>query len=498
MVVKIFTRIAFEVLDNLTSLGMTSLQNLVVKTGESRAAIQNALEFLSMSGLAGEKYGSIYFPTEKGLALLSRTPPSPAHLKVFNQNGWPHPLTMNKVISIADSCQKRAFQLSRSKVESTCAVVPVKKPPNKKVIEVKDLLPPKGVKKTYSSTSPKSKKEPFEPDLKGAKTLHLTSIQRDLTRILLREGVLSADGVCRELELAGYSVSNKAYLLLRPLIVRGFVGFNTKRKGYELSQKGRAEILDAKGIAMDILSKLDLSYLSLRTIEIIRDQGGKNGMAIGRFENAIVRSAKMRELDFSAESIAEELSSIEARGLISRPGNGMVMLTSVCRSLIGLRPYSSLDLKRLRERGLDHFADLLVQYGEEKAHQKPKVKKSKPAKVDVSRDSVKTEVPSVDADKTKAGGDAPSSKSLSNDEIDYVNELLSEDDDVNSVSDALSAIKAIKVKLNKPELPGVKNSSDKVKLIGALVDLLSDAADAAPIISGLNDIKDDLVSNSID
>ncbi len=498
MAVKIFTRIAFEVLDNLTSLGTTSLQNLVVKTGESRAAIKNAVEFLSMSGLAGTKYGSIYFPTEKGIALLSAKVPSPAHLKVFNQNGWPHPLTLNKVTSIANSCQKRAFQLSSSKVGSTHPVAPVKKLPDHKVIEVKDLLPPRGVKKSFSSTSPKLKKEPFEFDLKGAKTLHLTSIQRDLVRILLREGALSGDGVCRELELAGYSVSNKAHLLLRPLIVRRFVGFNTNRKGYELNQKGRAEILEAKGIAMDVLNKLDLSYLGLRAIEIIRDQGGKNGMAIRRFENALVRSAKERELDFSIETIEEELSSIENRGLISRPSNGMAMLTPACRSLLGLRPYSGTDLKRLRDRGLDPLVELLIQYGEEKEYQKPKAKKIKPAKVEVSRDSATTETTGVDLDGDKPGGDAPNSSALSSDEIDYVFEQLSEDDDTDSVGDALSAIKVLKVKLNKSELPGVKNSADKIKLIGALVDLLSDDADAAPIISGLNDIKDDLMSNSVD
>ncbi len=498
MAVKIFTRIAFEVLDNLTSLGMTSLQKLVVKTGESRASIKNAIEFLSMSGLVGVKYGSIYFPTEKGEALLSKKEPSPAHLKFFIQNGWPHPLTLSKVISIADSCQKRAFNLSRSKVDAVTPVSSLKKNTNDKASKVKKaegVLSRNVTNNSPSLASPKLKKEPFEFKLKGAKTLHLTSIQCDLASILLREGALSGDGVCRELERAGYSVSEKAYLLLRPLIVRGFVGFNTKRKGYELNEKGRAEILEAKGIAMDILSKLDLSYLGLRAIEIIRDQGGKNGVAVGRFESALMRSAKERELDFSVDAIEKEVSSIESRGLISRPSNGMVSLTSVCRSLIGLRPYTSLDLKRLRERGLDLFVDLLIQYGEEKVYKKPKPKKIKPAKVEVAPASVEPKITSDDDNETKVGGDAPDSKALSNDELDYVNELLCEGD---SVDDALSAIEALKVKLNKPVLPGVKNSTDKVKLIGALVDLLSNDANAAPIISGLNEIKDDLVSNSID
>ena len=160
-----------------------------------------------------------------------------------------------------------------------------------------------------------------------------------------------------------------------------------------------------------------------------------------------------------------------------------------------MRPYTSLDLKRLRERGLDLFVDLLIQYGEEKVYKKPKPKKIKPAKVEVAPASVEPKITSDDDNETKVGGDAPDSKALSNDELDYVNELLSEGD---SVDDALSAIEVLKVKLNKPVLPGVKNSTDKVKLIGALVDLLSNDANAAPIISGLNEIKDDLVSNSID
>lgn len=71
MAVKIFTKIAFEILENLTLFGKVSLQDLVIRTGESRATISNAVEFLAMSGLAGEKYGSVYFPTEKGIALLS-------------------------------------------------------------------------------------------------------------------------------------------------------------------------------------------------------------------------------------------------------------------------------------------------------------------------------------------------------------------------------------------------------------------------------------------
>jgi hypothetical protein len=246
---------------------------------------------------------------------------------------------------------------------------------------------------------------------------------------------------------------------------------------------------------MDILSKLDLSYFGLRAIEIIRDQGGKNGVAVRRFESALMRSAKERELDFSVEAIEKEISSIESLGLISRPSNGMVLLTSVCRSLIGLRPYTSLDLKRLRERGLDSFVELLIKYGEEKTSQKPSPKKIKPAKVEVAHVGVDMDVDSADNNEPHVGGDAPDSKALSNDEIDYVNELLSEGD---SVDDALSAIKSLKVKLNKPALPGVKNSSDKVKLIGALIDLVSEDSDSAPIISGLNEIKDDLVSNSID
>lgn len=495
MAVKIFTRIAFEVLDNLTSSGMTSLQKLVVKTGESRAAIKNAVEFLSMSGLAGAKYGSIYFPTEKGVALLSEKEPSPVHLKIFNQNGWPHPLTLNKVISIVESCKERTLHLSKSKVDAVAPVSSLKKGANyaaSKVKKTEEVLSSKVVK---HSTLQKSRKDPFGFELKGAKTLHLTPIQCDLVSILLREGVLSGDGVCRELENAGYSVSNKAHLLLKPLIVRGFVGFNTERKGYELNQKGRTEILEAKGIAMDILSKLDLSYFGLRAIEIIRDQGGKNGVAVRRFESALMRSAKERELDFSVEAIEKEISSIESLGLISRPSNGMVLLTSVCRSLIGLRPYTSLDLKRLRERGLDSFVELLIKYGEEKTSQKPSPKKIKPAKVEVAHVGVDMDVDSADNNEPNVGGDAPDSKALSNDEIDYVNELLSEGD---SVDDALSAIKSLKVKLNKPALPGVKNSSDKVKLIGALIDLVSEDSDSAPIISGLNEIKDDLVSNSID
>jgi len=550
MAVKIFTKLAFEVLDNLVLFSKVSLQTLVLKTGESRAAILSAIEFLAMSGLAGEKYGSVYFPTGKGVALLSPKVKNPALLSLFQKNGWPHPLTLNKVLAINESFQDAAIRLAGSKVKKPYVSSPVKSSgpknelhskvskhvalaPKKTEVKKKDIFsenvkkekPPLPFKKTplKSSTEPQEElnekkpttpllnkeKAPLDFELKGAGILHLTPIQCHIVSILLRERVLSGDGLCLELEKAGYTVSDKSYLLLRPLVARGFIGFNGEGKGYEVNEKGRTEILEAKGIAMDILDKLELPYFGLRAIELIRDQGGKNGLAKGRFDKSIARAVKEKGEGATVQLANDEVQELVKTGLINCPDNGMVMLSSTCRSLIGIRPYTKLDIKRLRESGKDSFADLLIQYGEEKLPTKRKsktVKASSTAKNDNVEDTassdnslnVAAENPGENDDDVIID-DFLDDKLLDDGIDDFIDGVFEEESGATSeISDALSAIDSFKDKINKPELPGVENSSSKAELLDAIIDLFSGDDKTLPVFSVLTEIKRDLFANAIE
>jgi hypothetical protein len=383
--------------------------------------------------------------------------------------------------------------------------LPFKKTELKSSANSKKELVEKSTHETFSN----KEKEPLDFELKGASTLRLTPIQCHIVSILLRERVLSGDGLCLELERAGYTVSDKAHLLLRPLVARGFIGFNCKGKGYEINDKGRTEILEAKGIAMDILSKLDLPFFGLRAIEIIRDQGGKNGLAKGRFDKSISRAVKERGEGATEQLANDEVQQLVKIGLINCPDNGMVMLSSTCRSLIGVRPYTKLDIKRLRQSGKDSFADLLIQYGEEKLPTKRKsktVKASSTAKNDNVEDTASSDNSlNLAAEHPGENDDDVIIYDFLDDELlddgidDFLDGLFEEDSGAASeISDALSAIDSLKDKINKPELPGVENSSSKAELLDAIIDLFSGDDKTLPVFSVLTEIKRDLFANAIE
>tara|TARA_Y100001956_G_scaffold31187_1_gene30628 strand:+ start:1991 stop:3616 length:1626 start_codon:yes stop_codon:yes gene_type:complete len=540
MAVTTFTRVAFEVLRHINAFDKVSLSGLVGRTGESRASIGNAIDFLAANGLAGTKYGDIYYPTQKGLALLSTEPPRKELDAVFKRNGWDHPLTLKKVVATLESqqksliqiaqevsekrAQKKSAELEQTRVKeasrkrailSDAKKTPVSTPPSAPTNHVgtsqlKDSLLVNARKKAGIKIQPTPAKQ-LSPtvEMKGAERLHLTPIQCAIVSALTDKGALSADGLAKHLISAGYPVDRNVHSLLRPLIVRRFIGFDASKNGYALNDKGRNDILEAKGIAMDILGKLKFPYLELRTIEIIRDQGGAHGLAERRCEKAVAKAADEGGMDSGPKAVDITLSSLEKRGLIKRTGNGMVSLTVVCQSLIGLRPYSERDLRTLRENGQDEFADILVQYGEAKS-----VKTKKPkAKSQAGSEAKEDKEPTVDAPSEIKADEGQSGKSTLVDDVvpsspeatgessaieDYLGELLTEEpEEPAKVSDAISAVAALKKKLNKPALPGIANAQEKGQLVDALVDLLSGDEDASPIVAGLEDIKKDIIANAV-
>lgn len=540
MAVTRFTRVAFEVLRQLNAFDKVSLASLVSRTGESRATISNAINFLALNGLAGSRYGDIYYPTEKGLALLSPEEPKREFAIAFFRNGWEHPLTLEKVISAieeqqksivevakdvaAKKEQKRAMEAERAKQQEASRRQLIKKHAKKQRTESTAETSSNSASRLADSVLVDArKKASAQPQvrttakltLKGADVLHLSSLEREIVSILIGDGALSADSISKKLIEAGYDAERKIHSLLKPLIIRGFVGFDAKQNGYALKDKGRNDILEAKGVAMDILSKLNFPYLELRTIELVRDQGGSNGLAERRCERAIANAAKEKELDSSPEAIEKVLSSLESRGLIKRTGNGMTALTVVCRSLIGLRPYSERDVRTLRENEMNEFADILVKFGEAKVTKskkpkaakvadsapaadepqqdvKVKVAEQEPAPAEKDADSVQAEVKQEKVADASLGEKADPVEN-------YISELMTEESpaEESKPSDAISAVASLKQKLAKPTLPGVESAGEKVQLVDALIDMFSDESEAEPVIAGLVDIKKDLLANAV-